>query len=53
MCGRASYAIELRPRSRSEYDRKVMVIRKDDLCLVLVEYYREGDRSISKRLDAA
>ena len=46
----ASYAIELRPRGRSEYDRKVMVIRKDDLRLLSVDYYRQGDTTISKRL---
>ncbi len=48
--GHPCYAIQLTPKGASEYDGKVLVIRKDDLRLLLVEYVRKGSREISKRL---
>ena len=45
-----SHVIELRPRRRSEYDRKVTMIGKDTLSLLQVEYVRRGERGASKRL---
>jgi hypothetical protein len=48
--GQASFVIEVVPRRRSAYSKKVLVIRKSDLCLLAVEYFRRVDRGMSKRL---
>jgi hypothetical protein len=48
--GHSTFTIELRPRARSLYERKIVSIRKDSYTFAAVEFFFKGDHTPSKRL---
>lgn len=47
--GQVCWMIEVRPKEKSLYDRRVLALRKDILLLTRAEYFRSGEREAAKR----